>query len=198
MELPEKIQRVVEAIGRIPGNGPKTALRQSLILARWNEQDLEEFSQALRELITLSQCKVCGMYCDEDLCHICSNHSRKESGIICVVEGISDCLAIEKSETFKGQYHILGGVLNPLMGVGPDDLGIDRLIERVERDNAKGLILAINSSVEGDATSSYIRQQLPENISVERIGFGVPMGGSLEYLDALTITKALENRRRME
>lgn len=197
MELPEKLQSLVDALARIPGVGAKTAVRQALILARWDQADLREFSAAINGLSELVECRQCGLYCDEEICHICENHQRQESGIICVVESITDCVAIERSENFRGTYHILGGVLNPLMGVGPEDLGINRLIDRCQQ-GVQSIILAINSSVEGDATSSFIRQQLPAHVSVERIGFGIPMGGSLEYLDALTITKALENRKLME
>jgi recombination protein RecR len=112
------------------------------------------------------------------------------------VENASDLLAIEKSGTFKGVYHILGGVLNPLLGVGPDELKMDELREKIIKKEIQEIILAINPSVEGDATCSYLKSILPQTVQVDRIGFGVPIGGSLEYLDPMTITKALENRKR--
>jgi recombination protein RecR len=112
------------------------------------------------------------------------------------VENASDLLAIEKSGTFKGVYHILGGVLNPLLGVGPDELKMDQLKEKIIKKEIQEIILAINPSVEGDATCSYLKSILPQTLLVDRIGFGVPIGGSLEYLDPMTITKALENRKR--
>ena len=198
MQLPDKINDVVEAFSHLPGLGPKSALRHALYLAKWDTKRLDEFSGAIKNLASLQACTECGLYCDQNICHICSNEHRGESKVLCVVESISDCLAIEKSETFQGRYHILGGVLNPLMGIGPDELGIKKLLDRCEQEQIKTIILAISSSVEGDATSAYLRQLLSEDISVERIGFGIPMGGSLEYLDALTITKALENRKRMD
>lgn len=197
MELPEKLQNTVDFFSKIPGVGPKTAVRHALYLARWNHQDLQSFSASLSSLASINQCKECGLYCDDEICHICSSEDRKSSGFLCVVENITDCLAIEKSRTFRGTYHVLGGVLNPLMGIGPDELGIDRLLKRCE-SGVTEVILAVSSSVEGDATSSYIREKLPNSVNVERIGFGIPMGGSLEYLDPLTITKALENRKRMD
>ena len=113
-----------------------------------------------------------------------------------MVENISDLIAIEKSEGFGGMYHVLGGVLNPLMGIGPKQLKIEKLAERVNKYNVTNLILAINPSVEGDATCSYIKQLL-QGVHIERIGFGIPMGGSLEHLDPLTISKAMENRKQI-
>jgi recombination protein RecR len=136
------------------------------------------------------------MFADHLLCSICSDANRQSLQVICIVENASDLMAIEKSGNFKGIYHILGGVLNPLLGVGPDELGMDELKNRIIEKNVQEVILAINPSVEGDATCSYLKSLLPESVRVERIGFGVPIGGSLEFLDPMTITKALENRKR--
>lgn len=197
MELPEKIANVTEELGKIPGIGKKSALRHALYLAGKNDLELDGLVQSIHALSQLKNCQSCGLFSDEEICHICANDHRVATGVICVVENISDCLAIENSKNYQGTYHILHGVLNPLMGIGPDDLKIDHLIEKC-RQNVHSVILAINSSVEGDATSSYIREHLPDHVTVERIGFGIPMGGSLEYLDALTISKALENRKRMD
>jgi len=197
MELPEKILQAVEQFRKIPGIGEKTALRQSLLLTNWDIEELHQFGRAIKELSELKKCEQCGMFAEVTICHICENHSRSEVGTICVVESISDCLAIERGGEFKGLYHILGGVLNPLMGIGPDDLGIGILIDRVKKFKVENLVLALNPSAEGDATCSYIKNSLPEGLSVDRIGFGIPMGGSLEYLDSMTISKALENCKPM-
>ena len=137
------------------------------------------------------------MFCDVEVCAICSDSSRNTSGIICIVETISDCIAIEKSDEYRGMFHILGGVLNPLMGIGPDELNVDKLLARVKTENIEALILAINPSVEGDATCSYLKQVMPTTVKIDRIGFGIPMGGCLEHLDSMTINKALENRKTM-
>ena len=136
------------------------------------------------------------MFADENQCSICANDSRVSTQILCVVENASDLMAIEKSGTFKGVYHILGGVLNPLLGVGPDELKMDDLRQKIIKKEIQEIILAVNPSVEGDATCSYLKSILPVSVQVDRIGFGVPIGGSLEYLDPMTITKALENRKR--
>jgi len=197
MELPEKLLKTVKQFSRLPGVGEKTALRQSLIMTKWSKEDLIAFSDAIKSLAELNHCKKCGMFCDDELCKICMDSNRTHSKTICVVESVTDCLAIERSGNFRGKFHILFGVLNPLLGIGPDELKLDHLIQRVAEEEIDELILAVNPSVEGDATCAYIKQMLPENVRVDRIGFGIPMGGSLEFVDSLTITKALENRRHL-
>ena len=198
MELPETLKNAVTQMTKIPGVGEKTALRQILTICRWDKEQLFALGKSLIELGGLNSCSQCGFYTDDSLCQVCSDEGRNEQGSVCVVENISDFIAIEKSGTFHGTYHILGGVLNPLLGVGPEDLKIPQLIERIKKRGAREIILAVNPSVEGDATCSYIKDELPETMDVERIGFGIPIGGSLEYLDSMTISKALENRKRLD
>ena len=197
MNLPDKILNVVDMFSKVPGIGEKTALRNVLSLTKWTPQELANFSQVLNELGTLNQCRECFAFADEDLCGICSDVHRKDSVQLCIVETVTDCMAIERSGEFRGLYHILGGVLNPLLGVGPDELNIDKLVQRVKQLRAEEIILAISPSVEGDATCNYIKSLLPEDVNIDRIGFGIPMGGNLDYLDSMTISKALENRRKM-
>lgn len=197
IELPSTIIEATKSFAKLPGVGEKTALRQVMSMVNWSQPELDEFARNMHNLVTIKRCVECGMYADEEICHVCKDTGRQDSKSICVVENISDLIAIEKSQTFHGLYHVLGGVLNPLMGIGPDELKLDRLVERVSKYEMKSIILAVNPSVEGDATCSYINQLL-KGVYVDRIGFGIPMGGSLEYLDPLTITKALENRKRIE
>jgi recombination protein RecR len=197
VELPETLLNVIDQLSKIPGVGDKTATRQTLTLAKWSALDLNAFGDAMKNLANLKSCIECGMYADEQVCEICNQPERKESQSVCVVENVTDCLAIERSGNYQGLYHILGGVLNPLMGVGPEELKIDEFIKRVKNLNVENIILAVNPSVEGDATCSYIKQVIPDSVNVDRIGFGIPMGGSLEYLDTMTIAKALENRKKM-
>lgn len=196
IELPSKLSEAVQQFSKIPGIGQRTALRQALTMSNWSGDELEKFGQTVINLARMDRCTRCGFFCEEKLCDICAS-DRTSQGTLCIVENITDCLAIENSNQFKGTYHILGGVLNPLIGIGPDELGLDKLINRVRDEHIINVILAVNPSVEGDATCSYIKQLLPGDISVDRIGFGIPMGGSLEYLDAMTISKALENKRKM-
>jgi recombination protein RecR len=197
MELPEKLQKMVKQFSRLPGVGEKTALRQALIMTKWKKDELVSFAQAISGLSEHNHCKKCGMFCDDVSCKICSDNARFQAKTLCVVESVTDCLAIERSGNFRGKFHILFGVLNPLLGIGPEELKLDFLLERVESEGIEEIILAVNPSVEGDATCAYIKQLLPASVNIDRIGFGIPMGGSLEFVDSLTITKALENRRNL-
>lgn len=196
IQLPEVIKDAVEALTRLPGVGEKTAFRMVMNMTNWKASELISVGSSLASLQHLKLCRECGMFADEDLCSICLDESRQNHKTLCVVENASDLMAIEKSGHFKGVYHILGGVLNPLLGVGPEELKLDELREKILSKEIGEVILAVNPSVEGDATCSYLKTLLPDSIQVERIGFGVPIGGSLEYLDPMTITKALENRKR--
>lgn len=197
MELPERLLRAVKQFSRLPGVGEKTALRQSLILTKWKKEDLVAFAEAVKGLAELNHCSQCGMFCDDKICKICSDPHRSNSKVLCVVESVTDCLAIERSGNFRGKFHILFGVLNPLMGIGPDEIHLEKLFSRVKEEDIEDLILAVNPSVEGDATCAYIKHSLPDSVNIDRIGFGIPMGGSLEFVDSLTITKALENKRHL-
>ncbi|MBF0311857.1 MAG: recombination protein RecR [Oligoflexia bacterium] len=197
MQFPEKISKMVEHFSRWPGVGEKTAIRYVLSLLRWNHDDLHALSSAIAELTLLKRCQECGLISEETTCDICKNHERFLHKTICVVEGVADCFAIERSGEFKGAYHILGGVLSPLQQIGPNELTIDKLLLRIERRDIREVILALNPSVEGDITCSYLRDVIPLKVRVERIGMGIPMGGNLEHLDVLTIHKALENRRSL-
>ncbi|MCB9060466.1 MAG: recombination protein RecR [Halobacteriovoraceae bacterium] len=197
MEYPSKLQQAVDSFSKLPGVGPKSAMRYVMSLINWKTTELQLFGESIKNLSEIKYCEECGLFSDEAICEICSNQQRWEDKTLCVVERITDCMAIEQSDTYRGVYHILGGVLNPLMGVGPQELKLDNFFKRIEQKKIESVILAINPSVEGDATCSYIKHELPSDIRVERIGFGIPIGGNLEYLDAMTISKALENRQAL-
>jgi recombination protein RecR len=196
IQLPEVIKNAVDALTKLPGVGEKTAFRMVMSMTHWKAQELNSVAGALSDLRKLKLCEECGMFADDELCTVCADGNRQSAKNLCIVENASDLMAIEKSGNFKGVYHILGGVLNPLLGVGPDELKMDELKNRIIEKDITDIILALNPSVEGDATCSYFKSLLPDSIRVDRIGFGVPIGGSLEYLDPMTITKALENRKR--
>jgi recombination protein RecR len=195
MELPEKILNTVESFSKLPGVGHKTATRQVLQMTKWDPNALSIFAKAVHDLQDLKKCIDCGFFSDDDHCGICQDEKRKNSGILCIVEEVTDCMAIEKSQAFNGMYHVLGGVLNPMLGIGPENLKFENLEKRIKQYNISEVILALNPSVEGDATCSYIKEIIPQSIKVDRIGFGIPIGGSLEYLDSMTISKALENKK---
>lgn len=195
-ELPDSLKNSIEAISRLPGIGKKSAARISLSIAGWNDESLDYLAESLLKLKNIRHCNNCKSYSDNDLCSICLDNSRDKT-IICVVETISDLMAIEKSGNFNGSYFVLHGVINPLAGIGPDELSIHDLLDIINKNDVCEVILAINPSIEGDATCSYLKQVFPESVDTKRIGFGVPIGGTLEYLDPLTISKAFENKKRL-
>ena len=198
MELPSVVENVSNAFDRVPGVGKKSAKRYAIAMAQWDKSLIENFVETLSSLQSIKKCELCGCLTEEPVCEICLNDERKGANLLCVVESYNDFLAIENSNSFQGVYHILGGVLNPLMGIGPENLKIDTLVERIKSDGIKTVVLAINPSVEGDATCSYIKEEIGEGVNLERIGFGVPIGGSLDLLDASTINQALVNRRTLD
>ena len=197
IELPEKMERAISYLTKVPGVGEKTAFRYMMNIMKWSELERDEFAKTIENLSNVGHCSDCGAYTQDQvtLCHVCQNVERQSLKVICVVEKFTDMMAIENSGRFNGLFHILGGVLNPLAGVGPGQLRVHQLVDRVKDWESGSLIFAINPSVEGDATCSFLKELIPEKVKLERIGFGVPIGGSLEYLDPMTITKALENKQ---
>ena len=197
MKLPKIIQEAVEQLELLPGLGERTALRHVLHMCYWNPEKIRELASRLNQLSHLNQCSECGAFSNNKLCDICAHPDHRQYDLLCVVENFSDVIAIERGGDYCGFYHILGGVLNPLLGIGPEELRIDALVDRVKKSQVSEVILAINPSIEGEATCSYLKQVFPKEIKIERIGFGIPMGGNLEYLDNMTISKALENRTQL-
>jgi len=198
--LPAPLQNLINALSRLPGIGPKTASRLAFYLLRAPEDLSGQLASALTELKSATgTCKICFniTLVGQELCDICANNQRAD-GTICVVEEPMDVLAMERTGGFNGRYHVLGGVLSPIEGVGPDDLKIRPLIERVRSGEAKEIILATNPSMEGDATALYLRQQLLNlPVRVTRLARGLPVGGDLEYADQNTLLRALSGRQEM-
>ena len=193
---PSSILNLIKNFSRLPGIGEKTAERLTMHLLRMPRKDVEQLSQSLLELkAQIRLCSVCFGLSDKDICNICSDRRRDES-LICVVEQPADMVSIEKSGSFKGQYHILQGALSPMDGIGPDNLRIRELISRIEKGRIKEVVLATGTNVEGEATASYLAQRL-ENYSIKltRIATGVPIGGDLKYIDQVTLKKAMEPRQ---
>ena len=198
-QLPQELSDLVLALSALPSVGQRTGTRYAMSILHWSQAKRSHLAQKLLALENLKNCEECGVFVGPEFsqCHICLNAVRQNNQTICVVENFQDYLAIEKGHYFKGLYHLLGGVLNPMMGIGPEQLSISSLIDRVKTKKFTHVILALNPSMEGDATSSYIAELLAPYCSVERIGFGVPIGAHLEYLDTQTIFSALENRKKM-
>jgi len=198
--LPLPIQNLINALERLPGIGPKSASRLAFYILRAPEDLSAQLVGALTGLKTATgQCKICFniTLSTQETCEICADSERAD-GTICVVEEPLDVLALERTGGFHGRYHVLQGVLSPIEGVGPDDLKIKPLLERVRRGEAKEIILATNPSMEGDATALYLRQQLlPMGVRITRLARGLPMGGDLEYADQNTLLRALAGRQDM-
>jgi recombination protein RecR len=195
---PEPVARLVDALQRLPGIGPKTAQRLTFYLLKRPAEEVRELGDALlamKEKITY--CRVCFNVTDEDPCHICGD-PRRDPNVICVVEEPNDLLAMERTGEFRGRYHVLLGALSPLDGIGPDDLKIRELLARLEGKEMAEVILATNPNVEGEATALYLAKLLrPLAVRITRIARGLPVGGDLEYADQGTLSKALEGRREI-
>lgn len=198
--LPEPVQNLITAFERLPGIGPKTASRLTFFLLRGKDDLPETLSAALAALRSATRlCDICFniTLADRDKCDICSDSQREES-TICVVEEPLDVLMLERTGIFNGRYHVLHGVLSPIEGIGPEDIKIRQLVERVKGGQVKEVILATNPSMEGDATALYIRQQLVEStIRITRLARGLPVGSDLEYADQNTLLRALSGRQDM-
>jgi len=193
MYTSDSIEKMVNILASLPTIGKKTAQRLTYYLLKSDDSYIESFSQALLDIKKkVKLCSTCFNYTETDPCPICSSEKRKRK-IICVVEDPSDVIAIEKTNEFFGLYHVLHGVISPLEGISPDDLKIKELIQRI--GNIEEVILALNPSVEGEATSQYIAKLLhPFGVAVTRIATGMPIGSSLEFTDELTISKAMMSR----
>ncbi len=193
----EPIVRLAAQLGRLPGVGAKTARRLAYFLLDVPEAQAQELAKAILDARkNVKGCPVCGGYTDVVPCAMCTDRSRDES-VICVVRDARDIAAMEKAREFRGQYHVLQGVISPLDGIGPEDIRIRELIERVRAGSVREVILATNPDMEGEATANYIARQLKEipGVKATRIAHGIPIGGNLEYTDGVTLAKALEGRR---
>jgi len=194
----QPMQALIDALSRLPGIGPKSAQRIAFYLIKSEDRDVEHLSDAITKAkATVRFCERCSNFAETTLCHFCSD-DRRDSTTICVVEESRDVVAIEKTGEFRGRYHVLLGAINPLDGVGPEQLKIRELIVRIEPESVKEVILCMNPNTEGDVTSMYLARILrPLGVKVTRIASGLPVGGDLEYADELTLGRALEGRREV-
>jgi recombination protein RecR len=192
------VEALIRGLGKLPGIGEKTATRLALHMLRAPAEEMEALAHSILDVKQkIRTCSECFNYTEEDPCTICRDPKRR-TGLLCVVEDPGDLMAVEKSKGFIGRYHVLHGVLSPLDGVGPEDLKIAKLVERVRSGDFQEVIVATNPSVEGEATSLYLAQVLRElGVRISRIAYGLPAGGDVQYADRLTLGKALENRREL-
>jgi recombination protein RecR len=196
VDYPAPLARLIEELRQLPGIGPKSAQRIAFHLLRGTPEDARRLAEAVGELLAgIRLCTRCHAVTDQELCAICADAARADRQI-CVVEEPSDVLSVERTRDFKGRYHVLHGALSPLQGVGPDELRIEGLIERIRGGGVEEVILATSPTVEGEATAVYLARLLkPMGVRVTRIAMGIPVGSDLEWADEVTIAKALEGRR---
>jgi recombination protein RecR len=196
--VPDSVTRLVDELSRLPGIGPKTASRLTYYLLRAPAEQSETLAAALMDLKAKTRlCSVCFNITEDDPCPICQDAER-DASIICVVEEPLDVLAIERTRTYNGRYHVLHGAISPMDGIGPEELKIRELVERMGREPVSEVIIATNPGIQGDATAMYIHRQIaPSGVRVTRLARGLPAGGDLEYADEVTLIRALEGRSAM-
>lgn len=192
------IANLIEQLSKLPGIGRKTAQRLAFYILEMDNIEAEKLAYSIKEAKEkIHYCKVCNNLTDGEICSICSD-SRRDSTVICVVEGAKDVVAMEKTKEYKGLYHVLHGVISPMENIGPNDIKIRELLARIQDDQVEEVIIATNPTVEGEATALYIAKLLkPLGIKTTRIAYGIPVGGDLEYYDEVTLSKAMENRREL-
>jgi recombination protein RecR len=195
---PRSLARLIEELEKLPGVGPKTAQRLALHLLHAGADDAGALAESIQDVKQgIRECPVCFNYTDADLCAVC-NDADRDDATLCVVGEARDLLAMERAGGLRGRYHVLGGLISPMDGIGPESLRVSELLARVQEGKIREVILATNPTVEGDATAMYLAAQLrPLGVRVTRIALGLPVGGDLDYADDVTITRALEGRTEM-
>jgi len=193
------LENAVNEFAKLPGIGKKTALRLVLHLLKQDPEEVTQFSEVIAKMRSeIKFCQRCFNVADGDICSICANSMRRQE-IICVVENIRDVIAIESTQQFNGTYHVLGGIISPLDGVGPDQLKIESLANRVQKEKTEEIIFALNPTIQGDTTIYYIQKKLqPQAIRITTIARGIAFGGELEYADEMTLARSLQNRLPVE
>ena len=193
----ESMQELINHFKKMPGIGAKTAERMAFYILKSSKDEMMKFASVINKVKeTMKFCKKCGNLSETEFCQIC-NDVRRDKRVICVIEEPKDLILIEKSGQFKGTYHVLFGVISPLDGIGPEDIRIKELLERVKQDKVKEVIFATNSNAEGETTALYLSKELKGKVITSRIAYGIPVGENLDYIDQATIIKAIEGRRSM-
>lgn len=196
---PDSIKNLIEAFKYLPGIGQKTAERLAFAALDFDEDQVELFSNSLKDVKkNIHPCKICNVLTEDDVCFVCCDHTRNED-ILCVVDDVKTVFVFEGMGMFKGQYHVLEGLISPLEGINPEDIGIGQLLDRIKNSSFSEIIFAFRPSIEGETTSLYIKRVLDGlNIKTTRLASGVPMGADMEYIDSLTLERALTDRKELE
>lgn len=198
MKTLTSIEHLINSLNKLPGVGKKSAERMAYSLLEKDKEELLDFALALEEVSSsIKKCPICGMYTEDDICSICSDENRDET-ILMVVSYFKDVLAFEANESFNGKYHILEGAISTSKGITIDDLNVDSLYKRIEQGKIKEIILATNPNLDGETTALYLAKKLEKyNLTITRLAYGLQIGGALDYTDSLTLSKALEGRRKI-
>lgn len=198
MNYPKTIKDLIESYKKLPGIGEKSAERLALATINFDEDIIDKFSNSLKKIKThIRKCEKCGNLSENALCEICKDDERDDK-VICIVEDVKNIFAFEKSATFKGVYHVLGGLISPLNGVNPEDININSLVQRIEQDQVKEIIIAVKPSIEGETTALYLLKRMEGmNVVVSKIAYGIPIGADMDYIDSLTLEMAIEDRKKI-
>ena len=200
MIYPRALEELIEYFKKLPSIGEKTAERLALSILNFTKEENDNFAKSIQKVKkTLKKCNICGNLTDENICHICTNDYRNQS-LICIVEDYKSVFMFEKIGKYNGIYHVLGGLISPIEGINPDDINIKTLITRCKNLKGKNveLIIALKPTIEGEATTMYITKLLKDqNIKISRLSYGIPMGAEIDYLDALTLERALDDRKNL-
>ena len=195
----KKLDELIEVFGKLPGIGKKSAMRIAFDILEKNEIEIENMLSTIKDAYTsIKHCSICGNLCEGEICEICSSEKRDKS-VICIVESVKVIIAFEKSETYNGLYHVLGGKIDPLNGVTIEDLNISELMKRLDEKDVEEVILALNPDMEGETTALYLIKMIKnKGVKVSQIASGIPMGGNIEFTDMATLGRSLEGRREIE
>ena len=197
--MPESIKKLIESFKMLPGVGEKTAERLAFSVLEFDEDQIDMFSSSIVEVNEkITKCKCCNNLTENDICDICSDKTRNDA-ILCVVDDVRNIFIFEKMGMFNGYYHVLDGLISPINGINPEDIGLEKLLDRIQNGNFKEVVFAFNPSIEAETTSMYIKRILSDSgIVFTRLASGVPMGANMEYIDSLTLERALSDRKEVE
>ena len=198
MNYPADLEKLINYYQKLPGIGEKSAERLAIATLEFSEEEAEEFSEAIKSAKkNLTRCAICGHLTDHEICNICSDEARNKN-VICVIEDYKSIFSFEKTGTFNGTYHVLNGLISPMDDIGPEDINLSSLVSRVEKLENSELILALKPTVEGEATTLYIKKILEnKKVTISRLSYGIPIGAEIDYLDNVTLEKALEDRKKI-
>lgn len=197
--MPDSIKKLIESFKMLPGIGEKTAERLAFSVLDFDEEQTTFFLNSFSEVNTkIKRCKICNSLTEDEICNICSNNNR-DTQILCVVDDVKNIFLFEKMGMFDGYYHVLNGLISPMEGINPEDIGLEKLIDRIKNNNFVEIVFAFNPSIEGETTSMYIKRILGDSgLTFSRLASGVPMGANMEYIDSLTLERALNDRKIIE